>query len=237
MALALRILPGLDGTGRLSDPFLAAVRQHGIANASAIAYPANRCLDHDALADHARQRLPRDSEFVLLAESFSGPIGISIAADPPPGLRGLILSTTFARAPLPRCGPLAPLLRYAPVHSAPNALLSPLLLGRWSTPALRSALRATLREVPADVLRHRAALSLHVDRSACLTHIRVPTLILQAKQDRLVSARVSGALVAGVTGSRLESLDGPHLLLQTRVEACSRLVAGFMDAVREDRED
>lgn len=236
MNLALRILPGLDDTGRLSAEFLAALRQRGVRDASSIAYPTDRCLDHAALAHHARSLLPQSRPFALLAESFSGPIGLAIAADPPPDLRALILSTTFARAPLRGCAPLAPLLRFAPVHTTPDALLSALLLGRWSTPALRSALRETLHVVEADVLRDRAARSLRIDRRACLTRIRVPTLVLQARQDRLLSAAASKAVVAGIGGARLMSIDGPHLLLQTRAEPCAEIVTAFLTEQQNSRQ-
>lgn len=231
MLPALRILPGLDGTGRLSSAFLAAMRARSVEDAAALAYPVDRCLDHAALATHARGLLPRDRPFVLLAESFSGPIGLSIAADPPAGLRGLILSTTFARAPLRGCAPLAPLLRYAPVRSTPTALLTPALLGPWSTPALRGALRDTLRDVAAEVLRDRAARSLRVDHRTCLPRIHLPTLVLQARQDRVLSSRSSAALAAGIAGARLIAVDGPHLLLQTRAEACAEIVADFMSSL------
>lgn len=231
MLPALRILPGLDGTGRLSSAFLAAMRARSVEDAAALAYPVDRCLDHAALAIHARSLLPRDRPFVLLAESFSGPIGLSIAADPPAGLRGLILSTTFARAPLRGCAPLAPLLRYAPVHSAPTPLLAPALLGPWSTPALRGALRDTLRGVAAEVLRDRVTRSLRVDHRTCLPRIRLPTLVLQARHDRLLSLRSSAALAAGIAGARLIAVDGSHLLLQTRAEACAEIVADFMSSL------
>jgi hypothetical protein len=48
-----------------------------------------------------RAALPTRGRFVLLAESFSGPLAIRIAADPPSALVGLILCVTFARNPYP----------------------------------------------------------------------------------------------------------------------------------------
>ena len=89
------VLPGLDGTTVLLAPFLAALQGRGVP-ASAVGYPGDRPLDYDALEPLVRAQLPR-TPFVLLGESFSGPLAIRIAADPPPGLRGLVLSTTFAR--------------------------------------------------------------------------------------------------------------------------------------------
>ncbi|HAI46826.1 MAG TPA: hypothetical protein DCM50_09035 [Stenotrophomonas sp.] len=46
-----------------------------------------------------RQALRTDGNSVLPGESSSGPLALTIAAAPPPRLRGLIRSTTFARSP------------------------------------------------------------------------------------------------------------------------------------------
>ena len=153
----LCILPGLDGTTRMLDTFIAAARDAGIGEVRAIAYPPDRPLGYAALEAHVRAALPEQERFVLLGESFSGPIAIAIAADPPPGLAGLVLSTTFAHAPVALSAPLAPLVRFAPVRAVPMAALSALLLGRWSTPGLRRALRAALDEVAPAVQRARVA--------------------------------------------------------------------------------
>ncbi len=92
---ALRILPGLDGTTRMLDGFVAQAHAAGFDDAAAIGYPHDRVLDADGLEAFAREQLPGDRPFVLLGESFSGPIALRIAADPPPMLRALVLSTTF----------------------------------------------------------------------------------------------------------------------------------------------
>jgi hypothetical protein len=46
----------------------------------------------------------RPTAFVLVGESFSGPLASRTAANPAPGLVGFVLSTTFTRAPLPADG-------------------------------------------------------------------------------------------------------------------------------------
>ena len=224
---AIRVLPGLDGTGRLSADFLNALHTCGIRDACALAYPVDRRMDYAMLESHARALLPQDRPFVLLAESFSGPIGLHIAAEPPPGLVGLVLSTTFARAPLPIFSPFAPWLRYAPARM-PTRVLSPLLLGRWSTPALRSALGQALDDVAPDVLRHRAMLALRADVEDRLQKICLPTLVLLANQDRLMPARATAQLARQIVGARLHRTDGPHLLLQTRAGDCALAVVQFM---------
>lgn len=227
----LYILPGLDGTTRMLHDFMVAARP-SFAAVQAIAYPTDAVLDYRELETFARAALPGDTPFVLLGESFSGPIAISIAADPPPNLTGLVLSTTFARAPVPLPGPLASLTRFAPTRALPTAVLSAVLLGRWSTPALRRTLRAALDEVAPEVQRARAAAAMRIDVSECLARIAVPTLSLKANHDRLLRAGATRQILEGIADARQLALDGPHLLLQTRTDRCAEEIAGFACAVR-----
>jgi pimeloyl-[acyl-carrier protein] methyl ester esterase len=226
----LYILPGLDGTTRMLQGFIAAV-QPSFASVDAIAYPTDVVLGYRELEAFARSALPQHAPFVLLGESFSGPIAISIAADPPPNLIGLVLSTTFARAPVPLLAPFAALTRFAPVRTLPTAALSTVLLGRWSTPALRCELRNALDEVAPDVLRARAAAAMRIDVTDRLARIAVPTLSLTANQDRLLHAGTGRRLLDTIADARPVALDGPHLLLQTRTEACADIVASFAASI------
>lgn len=227
---ALCILPGLDGTTRMLRDFIAAVRP-SFSIVKAIAYPTEIVLGYRDLEAHARAALPCDAPFVLLGESFSGPVAISIAADPPPNLIGLVLSTTFARAPVPMLAPFAPLTRFAPTRTMPTAVLSAVLLGRWSTSALRQTLRAALDEVAPAVQRSRAAAAMRIDVSDRLAHIAVPTLSLKANHDRLLRAGASRQLMAGIANARQVALDGPHLLLQIRTDRCAEAIARFAESI------
>lgn len=223
---SLCILPGLDGTTRMLQGFMAAV-QPSFAAVEAVAYPTAVVLGYRELETIARDALPQHSPFVLLGESFSGPIAIAIAADPPPNLISLVLSTTFARAPVPLLAPFAGLTQFAPVRMVPIAALSAMLLGRWSTPALRHELGSALSEVAPDVLRARAAAAMRIDVSDRLAQITVPTLSLMAKHDRLLGAGAGRQLIDSIADIRSVALDGPHLLLQTRTDRCAAEIARF----------
>jgi pimeloyl-[acyl-carrier protein] methyl ester esterase len=222
----LYILPGLDGTTRLLHDFIAAARPY-FSTVKAVAYPTDVVLGYRELETFARAALPRDRPFLLLGESFSGPVAIAIAADPPPTMIGLVLSTTFAHSPVPLLRPFASLTRFAPTHSLPMAALSAILLGRWSTPALRSALRAALNEVAPAVQRARAAAAMRINVSDRLPYITVPTLSLKANHDRLLRPGASRRILEGIANVRAVALDGPHLLLQTRTDRCVEEIARF----------
>lgn len=224
---ALRLLPGLDGTARLLAAFVEAARGAGFTDVAAIAYPTDRVLGYDALEAFARDALPRDAPFVLLGESFSGPVAIAIAADPPPNLRGLVLSTTFANAPVPLPAPLAALARIAPVRALPTKALSFALLGPWATPALEAGLREALDAVEPGVLRARAEAAMRANVRERLPRIRVPALCLRATRDRLLRPGAHRALRAGLADAREVAIAGPHLLLQTRTQAAVDAIARF----------
>lgn len=222
------MLPGLDGGVGMSAPFLDALRAHGV-DADALPLPLHGAQDYSTLAAWLQPRLPQQP-WVLLAESFAGPLAVQIAAQAPPGLRGLVLSTTFARRPVPMPAASALALSLA-WPQPPLPVLTRLLLGRWRTPDNVRALRLSLAEVPAWVLRQRAAVTLQVDVRPLLPRITVPTLCLQARQDRLLWPPSVAELLALLPDARHVALQGPHLLLQARTEQAAAVVARWVTAL------
>lgn len=229
----LVMLPGLDGTGHLSVAFLAAVRAHGVLT-RALALPSNGPQDYASLLQLLRPQLP-SQPFVLLGESFAGPLAMQLAAEAPPALRGLALCTTFARRPLPVPAAGAALLAPAwPLPAwpmPPLLLLSRLLLGRWCSRQTVRELRLALAQVPAATLRQRAAATLRVDVRQALPRIAVPTLCLQARQDRLLWPPSVAELQALLPDARHVTLEGPHLLLQARTDAAATVVSSWVKAL------
>jgi pimeloyl-ACP methyl ester carboxylesterase len=93
----LVLLPGMDGTGLMFGPFLAVLE--GL-EAQVLRYPPELTAYADCVA-YARARLPLGRPYLLLGESFSGPVAIALAAEQPEGLAGLVLCCTFAPGPQP----------------------------------------------------------------------------------------------------------------------------------------
>ncbi|MGC1520314.1 MAG: alpha/beta hydrolase, partial [Steroidobacteraceae bacterium] len=87
--------------------------------------------------------------------------------------------------------------------------------------------RAIAGVAPA-VVRRRIASILAVDESAALARIRVPTLVLIARQDRVISRAATRRIADGLPGARLAEIDGPHLLLQTQPAQCAAAVLKFL---------
>ena len=223
----LIILPGLDGSGRLSAPFMQALGAHGIQS-EVIAYPKDQAMGYEALGDWLRPQLLRQPSFVLLGESFAGPLAVMLGTTGLTSLRGIILSTTFAHAPVPAPSALARVLQLQlPLPLPPVALLARLLFGRWRTPSLDSALRDALAGTSPSVLRARAVETLRIDVRALLPLVSTPVLCLHANEDRLLQASALRSIERGLQQpAESHLLDGPHLLLQAQpVEAAARVAS------------
>ena len=130
MTPTLVLLPGLDGTGKLFADFLKAL-DLGVRT-RVVPYPPDVPLGYDELEPLVRAALPAQGAFVLLGESFSGPLAIRIAARPPPGLTGLILCVTFASNPYPRLAWARRLAAFIPLKSVPRWIRAPLMWGSAS---------------------------------------------------------------------------------------------------------
>lgn len=221
----LVLLPGMDGTGTLFEPLIAAL--DGSFRICRVAYPCNQALGYPELSDIARRALPSTGEFILLGESFSGPIAIALAAAQPAGLRGLILCSTFARNPHPLFASLRWLVNALPVKLIPNAILAFFLMGRFANPTLRTALDQALAGVSTAAFRARLKAVLSVDVSAELGRLQLPLLYLQANHDLVVPARAARHIAAAYPATRILTLDGPHFLLQLAPQAAATAILAY----------
>ena len=220
------MLPGMDGTGDLFDPLIS--RLGADVRSIVVRYP-DEPLGYEALIAYARKVLPSDGEFFLLGESFSGPIAIALAAEGHPRLRGLVLSATFARNPMPWTEPLSPLTSVLPVTGAPAALMTRAVLGSFSTPELRAMIGASLEQMSRTTIRARLRAIAEIDVSDRLPAVIAPILYLRAAHDRVVLASAGQLIIEAKPETRLVTLDAPHFLLQVAVDDAVIAIRNFMN--------
>jgi pimeloyl-[acyl-carrier protein] methyl ester esterase len=225
----LVLLPGLDGTGKLFSDFVQVLGPD--VSSQIVAYPKDDALGYSQLDTLARTALPCDRPFVILGESFSGPIAIRIAAQPPAGLLGIILCGAFARNPYPLMGWAGSLAAWFPVKSLPQWVRAPLMWGSMDPNRAPEKLARAMADVSEAVIRHRIAALLAVDESAALASIRLPILVLQAAQDLVIPASATEWILKCAPRARLVQIDGPHLLLQTRPAECAAAAVEFLRTV------
>jgi pimeloyl-ACP methyl ester carboxylesterase len=224
----LVLLPGLDGTGDFFQPLLEAlgegVRTH------VVRYPVAGAYDYATCQQLVRAELPTDGPYVLLGESFSGPVAISLAAQAPPGLAGVILCCTFAGNPRPRLAFIRPLLPFLPFHGTGSSLrLSRfLVLGRWITPSIRELHQRILASVPAKTMRSRIEAVADCDVREALASIRLPTLCLIARHDRLIPKAAARLIRQQAPAATLVEIDAPHCLLQCEAAQAAAKIREFL---------
>lgn len=206
------LLPGLDGSGEFFAEFARALAPLG--RAVVVRYPPDRALGYTELVEYVLRDWPSGDDVIVIAESFSGPVALMLAARRSRGLRALALSATFARSPLPSLR----MLRYAVLLGSPRwlplRLSAALMLGRWSTPEWRRAIARALDGVSDAALRARGLAAFDVDARPLLADIDVPILYLRARHDRVVPARRGEEIVTAARDARLVEIDAPHFLLQ-----------------------
>jgi len=220
------MLPGLDGTGKLFAEFIRAIGAD--AEVQVIVYPHDEPLGYGELEALVRAALPTDRRYVLLGESFSGPLAIRIAAEPPRGLAGVILCGTFAKNPFPWLRWARPILARLPVKSMPRWLRAPLMWGSASPQRAPARAERAMAGVAAAVIRRRIGEILAADESLRLARVDLPMLVLTAARDRIVPRAATRRMLESARGAQISEIDGPHLLLQSRPGECAVPVLQFL---------
>lgn len=216
------MLPGLDGTGKFfSEIENLLAPEHSLV---VMEYPTN-LVRYEDLRSWVEERLP-EGDFMIVAESFSGPLAIMIAAGKPAGLKGLVCVATFARTPITLPAWLTAAARFLPIGSRWLARLAqPLVMGKWACRGFTERFATVMKEVPAATIAGRLREIRKVDVVQGLSHLSVPIIYLRATHDRLVPARMS--LDFMIAPHVVQTIEGPHFLLQANAPEAARRIREF----------
>jgi pimeloyl-ACP methyl ester carboxylesterase len=231
MPLRVVLLPGMDGTGDLFARCVAACP--GAFETQVVSFPTDRPLGYRGLTELVRRLLPRDRRYVLLGESFSGPLALRLANEAPAGLAGVVLSASFVRAPVAarRLVWLGGVMGRARL---PRWALARLLTG--DDAELAEAVQDALARVDPAVLATRIRAIAHVDARDALRACPVPVVALRAAHDRLLEATTTDDVLAVRPDTVVRVVDAPHLLLQAAPdEAWTTLAAALLPRSDERR--
>lgn len=223
--IQLVLLPGMDGTGELFGPLLAELPIE--LPVAVVSYPDRPAsyADHIAVA---RAELPRDRPYVLLGESYSGPVAVRLAAEAPSGLRGLILCASFLTCPSPLLRALRGLTPVASPKLVPGFVAHHSLLGRFATPALRAAHARALSHVSSRTLTARLRAMADIDVRDDLRKLDLPSLYLRGTRDRVVGTRFGEEFLGIARRGRLVDIEAPHFLLQSRPREAAAAILDFL---------
>ena len=225
--MRLVLLPGMDGTGELFDPLVAALPE---LDCEIIPLPDTCGQDYASITEFVRARLPQE-DFVLLAESFSEPIGAALAAEGLEQMKGVIFVATFLSPPSRELLFLG--------SRCPGAFLANLpfasyfhqyfLIGRNARRELIDQLQSIISDLPPAIIKARInTMSRLVATSATCD---LPALYIQATADKLVQAHKVSDFKYRFKTFVVKKINGPHFILQAKPDACAAIILAYIAAL------
>jgi pimeloyl-ACP methyl ester carboxylesterase len=220
------LLPGLDGTGILFRPLLECFSPD--LHAQVVALPHDRALGYPELVSLVRDQLPTSEPFVLLGESFSGPLSLFLAALQPRNLSGVVLCASFVSNPTFFPVSASRLTGSWLFQFTPAFVQAKALLGGYSSSTLRALLAQAHGEVRPEVMAARIRSVLTVNAREALSSLSVPLAYLRGTRDFVVPSRNLRAVQALCPRVQVFSILAPHLVLQVAPEASARAIEAFV---------
>lgn len=218
--MKLILLPGMDGTGLLFEPFLNALPQK--ISTMVISYPGDQKLSYQELVLYVQNKLPTNTEFVLLAESFSGPIAYEIAKNANENLKAIIFAASFIQPPnkLLLLAKIMPFSFLMPNH-LPESVLK-YLMGHLGRKYHYELVNDALEKVNQEVLLFRLIemSKLAKNTLSCINK----SIYIQASDDNLVSVKNALKISRVSKEFKLHRIEGSHFILQVNPEKCSQIV-------------
>lgn len=215
------LLPGLDGTGILFKP-LTDVLPADI-DIKIISYPTVYKVSYRGLVEYVMKQLPKD-DFILVAESFSGPIAYEIATRKPEAIKSVIFSASFLENPRTRIHYLAKFLpmKLLFVLPIPDYVVKHFFLGSSADANLIDLFRQSVKKVSPSVLSYRLKEigKLSFNQKVC----DVNAIYIQATNDKLVPDSCVELFKKMCKNLNVFRVQGSHCILQTNPLACAEII-------------
>jgi pimeloyl-ACP methyl ester carboxylesterase len=217
----------MDGTGQLYSRLMKALPKAW--RMTVLAYPTDAIEGYGELLQRVQLQVP-EHPFVLVAESYSVPLAIRLAATHPEHLKGVVLCAGFASSPVVGWKRLAARLIDPVLFRLPLSgwVLQRFLIGEGADRALMDGVRSAISSVLPSVLEARLREILDCDVLADLPQVDVPLLNLQASRDRLVRDESLTAMRRNRDDLIVQKIDGPHLLFQREPEQSANAIERFI---------
>jgi len=225
------LLPGLDGSGDLFSSFIKALP--GEFTPQVVSFPDDASLGYSELENEVVARLEIDAPFIIVAESFSGPLAIRLAAKKLKNLVAVILCATFIKNPLPRMSRLIRLgiakrLFKLPL---PEFAIRRFLAGKDAPQELIEQCRRVIQTTNPETMASRFRAIVQVNASQELLNCSAPILYLCAKADKIVSRKSLDEIKALRPDVEAALIDAPHFLLQHAPNAAVAAIKNFLNGL------
>jgi len=166
--------------------------------------------------------------FAIVAESFSGPIAVHLAARHADQVRALVLVATFVRSPSALAGWIAPLMGRRLLGWLPDWGFRWGLLGMDVDDHEVDELRSLLLSVEPGVLAHRLREVAAVDVSGELASFSTPVLYIAGARDRLLGSRGLEQVRRLRPDAEIRAIDASHSMLTRKPMEAAAIISAFL---------
>ena len=229
MKPTLILLPGFDGSGRLFSPIHKELSE--TVNTIVLSYPSDKVMTYVDLCHYLKDELP-DSPYVLLGESFGGPLAMMLSKHADENLKGIILSVSFVKNPHILVSKLLrPFLK--PKHlqkETPAWHIKTMLINGVSDTNLMRNIQTATAQLSREVYFYRLREIADIDVTHILQQCELPILYLRAQKDRLVHESSMKWIEKMGKNVTVQKFDAPHMLLQTKPKETARSIKNFLDS-------
>jgi pimeloyl-ACP methyl ester carboxylesterase len=230
--MKLVLLPGLDGTG---DLFAALLIELSEFECRVITLPATGAQDYPSIVEQVKEKLPKD-DFVLVAESFSGPIGAVLASKGLPQMKGVIFVASFLSPPKKL---LVGFARYLPLKMLSKMPLAGyfhklLFLGPDASHQLVDLFQQTILSLSPQIIKAR--LKSIQSLSVSSENLDLPAAYIQALSDRLVPAGKIVEFKSRFENLTVQPIEGPHFILQSKPAECAVAISELVQLLLSQTE-
>ena len=227
--ITLVLLPGLNGTVGLFEPFIAQAQE--TFDLVSVDYPTHDVKTYPQLTDHVSDKLKDiEGNFVLIGESFSGPIALFAADKKPDGLIGVVLAASFITAPNYKIGRLLPWMTGFQLAKPLYNLR--LAVSRKQHRSLIKLISKELQQVSPRVLADRIASVFSVDATRALQNCEVPLMYLRGRYDYVVPKKNLTRILSVKPDAEVVEFASQHFLLQAQPEQVCEALQRFAQVVR-----
>lgn len=234
------LLPGLDGSGSAYTWLKTKMLQSSVKNENIIAVNYNDETTYDNIINNVRGLIATSAlPVVIIAESFAGPLALSLASEYPDKVKKLVLSASFGVKPVCTYIPTLNLNLFklfpkslVPLNMIPPSILHDFLLNSYAHDDMKRVMAGIYNTSKQDVLDKRTKEVVSLPSKwddKWTTFIDTDTLILKPKNDRVLNKSNSDVLRKNLMNSELIEIDGPHLLLQTHAEEAWNHICDFIN--------
>lgn len=221
------LLPGMDGTGKLFQPLINELSE---SSCLVIPLPSSGPQDYVYLVEYVKSKLPEE-ECVLVAESFSGPIGAYLAEED--NIKGVVFVATFLTPPSKFLLAMSQLLPIKFLSKLPGSglVLQAMMFGHQASKELLNQFQNIIDQIDIKVLKNRLKTMQSLKFNG--KESNVPATYILPTKDRLVSKSKHHEFIKYFSQLQVKEMNAPHFVLQTNPNESAQIISYFISRFKK----